>query len=499
MEAQLQQQREELSRERENHATSMESMRAREGELRRRLEQNREVIKDLMTEKAEEGAVALRKRLALDSHRLGREVMRPSHVHRGYSEKCWEDGQELEEVKVNQKRVKTLLDQVQSENQKRLKEFRKAARKSKEAYNSANNAASSSSSSSSSAAGTGSGGSSGSGSGGGNIGGGGAEGPATSSGGSVNSSSLFGGEGAGALSGDGSNTVISSSSLFGGDGVGNRVGGMGGGVGGGNHGHQPRGVEEWMEAALQAYEVELSGRAREESLRREETHLKHQRKSLELDTVKHRREMKLVRQESESERRRGEIMQSPGGDYLLMFLLGKGGFSEVWQAYDLRSLSTVAVKILRVDPCWSEEKRRNYAHHATREYRIHRIQKHPYVVRLLDVFEIDANAFATVLECCDGGDLDMRLKSEPGGCLPEQEARPILLQVLAGLRYLNTPDAERLSKGVKSVIHYDLKPGNILFDSKGNAKITDFGLSKIVSAQDNEDIELTSQGTGTYW
>ena len=75
-----------------------------------------------------------------------------------------------------------------------------------------------------------------------------------------------------------------------------------------------------------------------------------------------------------------------------------------------------------------------------------------------------------------GSDLDMRLKKEPGHCIPEQAARPILLQVLAGLRYLNTPDEERLKKGVKSVIHYDLKPGNILFDSKGNAKITDFGL-----------------------
>ena len=64
--------------------------------------------------------------------------------------------------------------------------------------------------------------------------------------------------------------------------------------------------------------------------------------------------------------------------------------------------------------------------------------------------------------------------------------------MLAGLRYLNTPDEER-AKGVKSVIHYDLKPGNILFDSKGNAKITDFSLSKIVSDTDSEDIELTSQ------
>ena len=47
------------------------------------------------------------------------------------------------------------------------------------------------------------------------------------------------------------------------------------------------------------------------------------------------------------------------------------------------------------------------------------------------------------------------------------------------------------------VIHYDLKPQNIIFH-KGIVKISDFGLSKVV--EDNASrIELTSQGVGTYW
>jgi tousled-like kinase len=111
------------------------------------------------------------------------------------------------------------------------------------------------------------------------------------------------------------------------------------------------------------------------------------------------------------------------------------------------------------------------------------------------VFEIDSNSFATVLECCSGNDLDSLLKEKL--VLPERDSRAILLQILSGMRYLSmaSPDGTR-----QGIIHYDLKPGNILFDEHGDAKITDFGLSKIVDESDAGDsMELTSQGAGTYW
>jgi tousled-like kinase len=111
------------------------------------------------------------------------------------------------------------------------------------------------------------------------------------------------------------------------------------------------------------------------------------------------------------------------------------------------------------------------------------------------VFEIDNNSFATVLECCNGTDLDTLLKDKR--TLPESDARAILLQILLGMQYLSRPSEDGSRQ---EIIHYDLKPGNILFDDNGDAKITDFGLSKIVDAPDSADsMELTSQGAGTYW
>ncbi|EKX38683.1 hypothetical protein GUITHDRAFT_76984 [Guillardia theta CCMP2712] len=169
---------------------------------------------------------------------------------------------------------------------------------------------------------------------------------------------------------------------------------------------------------------------------------------------------------------------------------GKGGFSEVYKAFDLVEMRDVACKIHELNPQWKEEKRTNYMKHATREYEIQKKLCHPRIVRLIDVFEVSTNGFCTVLEHCDEGDLEQVLKERK--TISEREARSIIMQVFAGLKYLN----EQKQK----VIHFDLKPGNILFH-KGEVKISDFGLSKVMEehSENSNEIELTSQGAGTYW
>merc|ERR1712183_240395 len=107
-----------------------------------------------------------------------------------------------------------------------------------------------------------------------------------------------------------------------------------------------------------------------------------------------------------------------------------------------------------------DDKKANYIKHALREYNIHKNLVHPRIVSLFDVFEIDANSFCTVLEYCDGHDLDFYLKQHK--TISEREARSIVMQVSSAL-----------------------KPGNILLTGgsvSGDIKITDFGLSKIMDS-----------------
>lgn len=73
------------------------------------------------------------------------------------------------------------------------------------------------------------------------------------------------------------------------------------------------------------------------------------------------------------------------------------------------------------------------------------------------------------LEYCSGPELSKYMKKHIN--IPEKEAKIIIKQVLCALNYL--------SNLKERVIHYDLKPGNIMFHN-GIIKILDFGLCKVM-------------------
>ena len=247
-----------------------------------------------------------------------------------------------------------------------------------------------------------------------------------------------------------------------------------------------------VQDAFDVMEASESIRLHLANLKKQEEELEEEEKALVAEKEAHIRALKRVASEDSSRFKHRPKLHDR---YVPICQLGRGGFSEVWRAYDLEEMREVAIKIHQLDPRWSDAKKANYTKHVSREYEIHREVRHPRIVSLFDVFEIDSNSFATVLECCEGTDLDTILKENK--FLSERDSRAYLLQILSGMRYLSSPSEDGKRQGI---IHYDLKPGNILFDCHGDAKITDFGLSKIVDAPEAGDsMELTSQGAGTYW
>lgn len=245
-------------------------------------------------------------------------------------------------------------------------------------------------------------------------------------------------------------------------------------------------IQDW-------YEQDEILRLRQASLKKEEVDLQSELEKLERERNLHIRELKRIHNEDHS---RFKDHPTLNERYLLLTLIGKGGFSEVHKAFDLKEQRYVACKVHQLNKDWKDEKKANYIKHALREYDIHKTLDHPRIVKLFDVFEIDTNSFCTVLEYCEGNDLDFFLKQHK--TIPEKESRSIIMQTVSALRYLNVNIRP-------PVIHYDLKPGNILLgtgEHSGEIKITDFGLSKQMD-EDNYDpdhgMDLTSQGAGTYW
>jgi serine/threonine protein kinase len=89
-----------------------------------------------------------------------------------------------------------------------------------------------------------------------------------------------------------------------------------------------------------------------------------------------------------------------------------------------------------------------------------------------------------MMKYCSGGDLNAYLHH--CGPLPEPKAKKILLQILNGVEYLSS----------QNIIHYDLKPLNVLLEDKLHVRIADFGLSKRYDKGDT-CVEVSTPGNGT--
>jgi serine/threonine-protein kinase len=174
----------------------------------------------------------------------------------------------------------------------------------------------------------------------------------------------------------------------------------------------------------------------------------------------------------------GELV---GGRFELEELVGEGGMSSVYRAYDSVLERRVAVKILHEHYSADPE----YVERFRREARAIARLSHPNVVTVIDRGEWRGRQYI-VFEHVAGENLKAIVTRE--GPLPVHEALELSIQIGRALAF-----AHELG-----IVHRDVKPHNVLVDAGGTAKVTDFGIARALDVDDALTQTGTVLGTGLY-
>jgi tetratricopeptide (TPR) repeat protein len=148
------------------------------------------------------------------------------------------------------------------------------------------------------------------------------------------------------------------------------------------------------------------------------------------------------------------------GPYVLAEEIGRGGMGVVYRAYDLRLRRDVALKFLPAS--WRDD--RDAETRFIAEARAASALDHPHNCPVYDVGTADDGRLYIAMAYCPGGSLAARLASGP---LPLEAAVRVAVQVAEAL------DAAHGA----GIVHRDVKPANIAFTDRGDARVLDFGVA----------------------
>lgn len=155
------------------------------------------------------------------------------------------------------------------------------------------------------------------------------------------------------------------------------------------------------------------------------------------------------------------------GRYQVTDLVGSGAMGSVFRGWDEKLRRPVALKTVHIDAEAVDQRKllQNLRDEAAITARIHQ----PNIVTVYDIEEQGSVAFLA-MEYVEGADLQTLLDRRVA--LEVHEVIPLAAHIARGLSVAHE----------HGLVHHDIKPGNILLGSQGEVKLTDFGVSQLISA-----------------
>ncbi|MFZ1220247.1 MAG: serine/threonine-protein kinase, partial [Chthoniobacterales bacterium] len=165
--------------------------------------------------------------------------------------------------------------------------------------------------------------------------------------------------------------------------------------------------------------------------------------------------------------------------YTLVRILGRGGMGVVWLATDEELEREVALKFLPDLVVHDLAVLDELKHETRRSLQL----THHNIVRIHD-FVQDAESACISMEYVDGPTLSALRIDQPNKTFETQQLTPWVDQICQALQY-----AHHYAK----IVHRDVKPANLMLNSRGELKVADFGIARSLS----DSVTMLTMGRGT--
>jgi serine/threonine protein kinase/Tfp pilus assembly protein PilF len=173
-------------------------------------------------------------------------------------------------------------------------------------------------------------------------------------------------------------------------------------------------------------------------------------------------------------------LASEFGDYELLEEIGRGGQGVVYLARQKSLNRTVALKVISLGQWASRANLKRFRREAAAAASL----DHPGIVPIYEVGELGGSCYFT-MKFIEGGRLDEVTRRVP---MSIRQAAEVIAKVARTVHYAHE----------HGILHRDIKPGNILLDTKGEPHLTDFGLARLVEAESTVTRTREVMGTPSY-